>query len=137
MGYSGAAIRKGMAAEYLAKAFFSKQGFKILLPDTHETSYDFIILTEEGEQARVQVKAAVFINDLVRLRNKHGANNVSYKVSDYDILCGVWVEKSRVYLFYSKDINENGFGEALTVDTLDGRSLSKHRRLEPYFKGNV
>lgn len=136
MGYSASAIRKGMAAEYLAKAYYAKLGYTLLLPDSHETSYDFIACIDDIS-VRVQVKSDVVFADLVRFRNKHGCNNASYKIDDYDILAGVWVEKSRIYLFNSKDINEQGFGESLTVDTISGRSLSNHRRLVPYFSGQI
>ncbi len=132
MGYSEQAIRKGMAAEYLAKAFYSKQGYQILVPDTHETAYDFIAGT-----TRVQVKAEVSYGDLIRFRNKHGANNAAYKPDDYDVLAGVWVARSRIYLFHSHEINGQGFGESLTVDTHSGRSLSNHRRLVPFYSGPI
>ena len=125
-----------MSAEYLAKAFFSKKDFLIITPDTHETHYDFIIENEE-DTARVQVKAAVAFEDLIRFRNKHGSNNAFYEISDYDILAGVWVEESRIYLFYSKDINGKEFGESITVGSKTGRILDNHKRPKPYYEGII
>jgi hypothetical protein len=133
------AIRKGMSAEYLAKAHFSKQGFSIITPDCHETNYDFIALSKEGLLNRVQVKA---VNNLVkfnlaRIRNKHGANNKLYKREDYDILAGVWVERNKIYLFKSEDVNETSFGETISVAKLDNTPLIKFKRPIPYFTGDI
>lgn len=132
------AIRKGMSAEYLAKAFFSKNGYLIITPDTHETSYDFIAVDQNGNSDRVQVKAVNELKSgLARIRNKHGSTNRLYLKNSYDILAGVWVERSKIYLFNSEDVNENEFGEAITVERLDGRKLDSKRRPEPYFQGNI
>lgn len=127
-----------MAAEYLAKAYFSKQGYLIISPDSHETPYDFIV-TNEDLTYKVQVKSAItgVNDDYVRFRNKHGGNNQSYTVSDYDILAGVWVERSQIYLFRSEEVNSGRFGETITVASQSGRTLNSHERFEPYFTGRI
>lgn len=135
MGYSENAIRKGMTGEYLAKAFFSKEGYSILLPDSNETSYDFVA-EKDGVYTRIQVKTDVSFGDLVRFRNKHGQNR-AYSINDYDVLCGVWIERNQIYLFHSIDVNDHGFGETITVATHSGRPLSNHKRLAPYYSGNI
>lgn len=136
MGWSQDAIRKGASAEYLAKAFFSKKGFTIYDCDTHEKPFDFLIELD-GETKKVQVKAGLHARGLLRFRNKHGANNGSYSVEDYDILAGIWVEKSKIYLFESKVINGPDRKETITVERLDGRELSRHSRILPYYTGSI
>lgn len=136
MGHSPKAIRKGTAAEYLAKAWFSKQGYSILVPDTHETPFDFLAMSG-SEVVKVQVKATTTVGDLIRIRNKHGGNNAAYEPTDYDILAGVWVDRSRIYLFRSDVINSGEYGEALTVDTVISRDLSNHKRPKPYYEGSI
>lgn len=131
------ALRKGMSAEYLAKAHFSKKGYLIVTPDCHETNYDFLI-NKEKEQFKVQVKSINTVNNyLARIRNKHGADNKAYKKSDYDILAGIWVERNKIYLFNSDEINETSFGETITVERLDGRKLDNHKRPSPYYEGDI
>lgn len=73
----------------------------------------------------------------MRFRNKRGAKNTSYKMGDYDILAGVWVEASRIYLFRLPDLIKSGMGEAITVATYSGRPLSAHARNYPYFSGTI
>ncbi len=138
MGRNALAIRKGMSAEYLAKAHFSKQGYLIISPDSHETSFDFLI-HKGNEVFKVQVKAVLELEDfkLARIRNKHGANNKSYKQSDYDILAGVWIDKNLIYLFKTEDVNEIGFGETISVSKLDGSKLNNRKRPVSYYEGSV
>lgn len=137
LGRNPLAIRKGMSAEYLAKAHFSKLGYAILSPDCHESHYDFII--DVGDfTSRVQVKSVLSTSfNLARIRNKHGATNKLYLKDDYDILAGVWVEKNKIYLFNSKDINETNYGECITVERLDGTTLTKGNRPRPYYQGDI
>lgn len=132
------ALRKGMSAEYLAKAHFSKEGYLIITPDCHETNYDFLAIRNE-EKVRVQVKSVIEIVpfNIARIRNKHGANNTSYKVDDYDVLAGVWVERNKIYLFESDMINETVYGESITVAKLDGSKLSLRDRPIPYYEGDI
>lgn len=138
MARSALALRKGMSAEYLAKAHFSKIGYLILSPDSHETNYDFII-SRTNDLLKVQVKSVIELKafSLARIRNKHGATNKPYAIKDYDILAGVWVERNKIYLFRSADINENQYGEALTISKLNNTSLSNHKRPLPYFEGDI
>lgn len=127
-----------MSAEYLAKAFFSKNGYTVYSPDSHDNAFDFIA-SKDGLYRRVQVKSVIEIPkfNLARVRNKHGSTNKLYKVEDYDILAGVWVERNKIYLYGSRDINEAGFGEALTVGKLDGSPLANFKRPVPYYEGDV
>lgn len=127
-----------MSAEYLAKAHFSKNDYTIISPDCHESHYDFIAI-KDNINFRVQVKSIIELPsfNLARIRNKHGAFNKSYKASDYDILAGVWVERNKIYLFKSEEVNENGFGETISVDKLNGKELSKRNRPVAYYEGDV
>lgn len=124
MGYNQSAIRKGVTAEYLAKAFFSKQGYTILTADTHEKSYDFIIEKENVFQ-KVQVKAGIPSKttkgpyEYLRFRNKHGSNNAKYTAEDYDILAGVDITNSTIYLYNHKYLIDEGFSETITAARLD------------------
>jgi hypothetical protein len=131
MGWSTEAIAKGVIAEKYAKIYFMSHGLSVLTPETHEKPYDFVI-EHNGEYSKVQVKSEVIFGNLVRFRNKHGAANAKYSVKDYDILAGVWVERKKIYLFYSKDINEKEYGESLTVETVDGTPLRIFNRPIPY-----
>lgn len=127
-----------MSAEYLAKAYFSKQGYLIQSPDCHETNYDFVAI-QDGISLRVQVKAVIEIQgkfNIARIRNKHAKNKL-YLQQDYDVLAGVWVERNRIYLFKSEEVNENSFGESITVSKLDERLLSSRKRPVPYFEGDI
>lgn len=127
------AIRKGMSAEYLAKAHFSKQGHLIFTPDCHESHFDFI-----ADDKRIQVKSIVEYPkfNLARIRNKHGSTNQLYSVEDYDILAGVWVAKNKIYLFYSNDVN-GCHKETITVGRLDGTELREFNRPIPYYVGDI
>lgn len=136
MGRSVDAIRKGIIGEQLAKIYFLNQGYEVLSPSTHEKPYDFVV-EKNSKFQRVQVKTEVCFGNLVRFRNKHGANNASYKVSDYDILAGVWIDRKQIYLFKSSDINETKYGESLTVATIDGSELRKFDRPTPYEMGII
>lgn len=130
------AIRKGMSAEYLAKAHFSKAGYYILSPDTHERSYDFLI-EKDGVFEKIQVKAVLETDfNLARIRNKHGAKNKLYEVDDYDILAGVWIRHNKIYLFRSEEVN-NIFKETITVSKLDGTALKDFKRPVPYYEGSI
>lgn len=131
-----------MSAEYLAKAHFSKIGYLILSPDSHETNYDFIIsLDENSEKIKVQVKSVLEVKsfNLARIRNKHGSSNKPYAIKDYDILAGVWIERNKIYLFKSEDINSRKFGETLSLCRLDGTPMinRKRQRAVPYFEGDI
>lgn len=140
MGFSENAIRKGMSAEYLAKAHFSKKGFGIISSDTHEKPYDFIIDAPLGF-LKVQVKAAILVKqgnfDLIRFRNKHGSENKFYKREDYDILAGVWVEKNKIALYTSDDVNSGEYGETISLCKTDGSPLGKRHRPTPYYFGDI
>lgn len=125
-----------MIGENLAKVFFMARGFTVLTPETHETSYDFVIELD-GDYKRVQVKTDVVHKNLVRFRNKHGSSNSFYEVTDYDILAGVWIEKKRIYLFDSKLVNNREHGETITVSTTDETPLMNFKRYEPYFVGDI
>lgn len=138
LGRNPLAIRKGMSAEYLAKAHFSKLGYAILSPDCHESHYDFII--DVGDfTSRVQVKSVLILEsfNLARIRNKHGASNKLYLKDDYDILAGVWVEKNKIYLFKSEDVNELGYGETISIARLNGTELKNFNRPLPYYQGDI
>lgn len=136
MGYSRTAITKGVIGEKLAEIYFLQKEYTVLKPETHETNYDFAIL-KDGEYKRVQVKTNVNYSGLIRFRNKHGANNSSYKIGDYDLLCGVDIDNLVIYLFLSEEINKEGSGETISVARLDGKPLSKHKRFYPYIIENI
>lgn len=127
------AIRKGMSAEYLAKAHFSKQGHLIFSPDCHESHFDFIA----GDK-RVQVKSIIEYPafNIARIRNKHGSTNRLYSVEDYDILAGVWVNRNKIYLFNSKDVN-GICKETITIARLDGTELRDFNRPVPFYAGDI
>ncbi len=112
------------------------KGFTVLTPETHETSYDFVIELE-GKYSRVQVKTDVVHKNLVRFRNKHGSSNSFYEVNDYDILAGVWIEKKKIYLFESKLVNNRKHGETISVETVNGEPLKSFERYVPYFVGDI
>lgn len=130
MGYNEQAIRKGVTAEFLAKVYFTIDGWVILIPDSHETSYDFVI-EKNGEFRRVQVKTASVYGDLIRVRNKHGQNR-TYDQNAYDILVGVWVERKRLYLFHSEDVNSGQHSESISVGRVDGKTMHNRPRPKPY-----
>lgn len=139
MGHSTSAIQKGIIAEFLAKAHFAKQGYEILSPTTHETSYDFLAVAG-SEFIKVQVKAVLVgtgrSDSYLRLRNKHGQNRL-YKIEDYDLLAGVHVESNRIWIFKSIEINEKGHGETITLETLEGRPVRRRKGFNPIYTGSI
>ena len=126
MGHSEKAIAKGTRCELYAQTWFLKNDYTVLVPTTHEKPYDFVV-EKDGCYERVQVKANVLFGDLVRFRNKHGANNASYSIDDYDILVGVWEDGNSLWFFRSQDINGTGKSESITVATVSGRPLREYK----------
>lgn len=132
MGYSTSAVSKGLQAECLAKFLFLRRGYVILNPEGHETHFDFVAYdTKRNKAIRVQVKSDRGNEELVRFSNKRGCKNTRYQASDYDILVGVWVEKLRLYIFNSNEINSLDTGSELTVARKDGKPLLNRKRISP------
>lgn len=133
MGYNPDAVLKGLKAECLAKFYYMQKGYSILNPEGHETSFDFVAYSKNKNKfIRVQVKSDRGNQDLVRFSNKRGGSNSKYLSTDYDILIGVWVEKLRVYLFHSYEVNNSKYGTELTVERKDGKPLLKRDRAIPF-----
>ncbi|QDP57803.1 MAG: hypothetical protein Unbinned7358contig1001_29 [Prokaryotic dsDNA virus sp.] len=81
--------RKGSAAEYMAAAYFSSQGWELFWTPTGTSPCDFVMVKGE-ETKRVQVKAAgVWTKSgSTYTRVRLGGNN-TYKPGDFDILAVV------------------------------------------------
>lgn len=133
MGYSDEAIRKGTRAEYLAKLLFQNDGYSILVPDNHDSAFDFAVYKNDFQEVlRVQVKSVLLSGPYLRIRNKHGINR-RYKENDYDILCGVHLDKCKAYLFRSDVVNNpENLGESITIERVDKTPLKVFNRPLPF-----
>lgn len=97
----------GITSEYLAAAWFTKNGFTVSWPSDHSVEYDFVIDNKTDILQRVQVKTIYFDNNKLRyiasltLSHRTGEGktiNKKYNENSFDICAFVCSEQNVIYI---------------------------------------
>ena len=127
---------RGLISEYLARIFFLRNGFDILLADTHAKHYDFIVFRDK-EYSKVQVKTAIERGEYLRVVNRRG-KGVPYDADDYDLLVAVHQDSNRLWVFSSENVTGENLCESIALERLDGAPWQNTRsRPQPDYISNI
>ena len=97
----------GVISEFLAAAWFTRNGYIVSWPSDSSVEYDFIIDNKTDEPKRVQVKTIYFENSkkryigslvLTHRQNNGKSLNKKYKQGAFDIAAFVSVETNSIYI---------------------------------------
>lgn len=101
--------RQGTVSELVAASHLTQKGYKVSLPIDGHGEYDLIV--DNGEKLkRVQAKTIYWDKSKSRyliscvtshIRGNSRRVNKKYNGSEFDILCGVNIEHSKIYLIPS------------------------------------